>query len=336
MTGEKHKWGWQPWYCVGMTALTFPRPYLVSLQEAAGRVLESRKRGTENESFARELLAAFYTLCTRTGLDQLLDDYERVVPALAAQVATLDLDGGGPRNVRPKQLADSILSSLGLEVVDPGDRTIALDDTVRAEAAAVIASVVNVGFAVPRIRESVIARGRELCEPTYHSAFDKLAAHLDERGLRLEKQPKVPIDALHAVQRVLVDARNAVMADVAGAAIDRAKDVIGRANPEAAARIDQPISLRVTPRDVAILRAGDVPKQPNVIVESLLESLTMLAQLTWNKPEVAVRTYSIKETFVVGDQLEHPKFGRGSVTASAGQRIDVEFADGLHTLVHAR
>jgi len=319
-----------------MAALEFPRPYLASLQDSAGRLLESRKRGTEHESFARDLFAAFYTLCKRTGLDHLLADNESAVPALATQIGTLDLDGGGPRNVRPKQLADSIVSSLGLTVVDPPDRSITLDGKVRAEVAAVLASVVDVGLAVPRIRESIIARGRELCDASHHAAFDKLVAHLDERGQRLEKTPKVPLEALQAVQRVLVDARNAVMAEVAGAAIDRAKDVIARANPEAAARIDQPITLRSTPRDVAILRAGDVPKQPNVIVDSLLDSLTVLAQFTWSKPEVAVRAYSIKETFAVGDELEHPKFGRGSVTAIAAQRIEVEFPDGTHTLVHAR
>lgn len=334
--------------------LEFPRPYLVSLQEVTGRLLETRKPGTENESFARELLGGFYTLCTRTGLDRLLGELEQAFPgveagdaatlynhegavkALATQVATLELDGGGPRNVRPKQLADSIVASLGLTLVDPADRAITLDGKVRAEVAAALASVVNVGLGVPKIRESVIARGRELCPAQYHGAFDKLVAHLDERGQRLEKQPKVPLDALQTVQRVLVDARNAVMSDVAGTAIDRAKEIIARANPEAAARIDEPVTLRATPRHVAILRAGDVLKQPHVIVDSLLASLTQFAGLAWAKAEVAVRAYSIKETFAVGDELEHPKFGRGSVKACAGQRIEVEFADGTHTLVHAR
>jgi hypothetical protein len=66
----------------------------------------------------------------------------------------------------------------------------------------------------------------------------------------------------------------------------------------------------------------------------LLESLTELAQLVWRAAERPVRAYSASQTFTVGELVEHPKFGRGSVTACSVQRIDVEFADGLHTLVH--
>ena len=44
--------------------------------------------------------------------------------------------------------------------------------------------------------------------------------------------------------------------------------------------------------------------------------------------------YSATRTFAVGDLIEHPKFGRGAVVSRLARRIDVEFADGKHTLVH--
>jgi hypothetical protein len=45
--------------------------------------------------------------------------------------------------------------------------------------------------------------------------------------------------------------------------------------------------------------------------------------------------YAASRTFAVGDVIDHPKFGRGKVIATVLKRIDVEFADGTHTLVHA-
>ncbi len=52
-----------------------------------------------------------------------------------------------------------------------------------------------------------------------------------------------------------------------------------------------------------------------------------IEQLNLMQPEFVVS---------VGDLIEHPKFGRGAVVSIANQRMEVEFADGKHTLVHAR
>ncbi|MGE5182282.1 MAG: hypothetical protein ACM31C_09475, partial [Acidobacteriota bacterium] len=230
------------------------------------------------------------------------------------------------------------VAALGLTVVDEPDRTIALDDQVHSDVVAALASVVDVELAVPRLRETIIAAARERCEPGYHGAFDKITAQLDERGLRMIKQPKVPIDASHAVQRALSEARDAVLDGVSRTAIDRAKDVIARASAEAAARIDQPVTLRLTPRDVAVLRGCDarVPKLPAPFAASLLQTISELGHLAWRPAEAVARPYAPSQTFAIGDVVDHPKFGRGTVVAVSGQRVDVEFADGKHTLVHAR
>lgn len=51
----------------------------------------------------------------------------------------------------------------------------------------------------------------------------------------------------------------------------------------------------------------------------------------------AVRKYSPKEHFAVGDAIEHPKFGAGTVVRTTGEdKIEVSFADGDRVLVHAR
>ncbi len=326
------------------------------LQDLAARLLDSRKVRSEDEALARDFLAGFYEICMRSGLDGLLvelgqahppldledssglSDHPRLVPALVAQVRTMDLDGGGPRNAKPRMLADGLVAALGLTLSEEAPRAISLDDRARVEVVAALASVIDVEIALPRLRDTIIAKGRELCEARYHRAFDLIAAQLDERGMRLNKTPKVPIDALHAVQRVLFDTRNAVVGQAAGAAIDRAKPVIERADADAAARIDRPITHRLTPRDVAILRACDtrLPKLPAAVVASLLDSLTELVPIEWRAPERPVRPYAANQTFAVGDLIEHPKFGRGSVISCLAQRIEVEFPDGKHTLVHVR
>ena len=317
-------------------------------------MLDSRKVGTPLEALARDLLAGFYDICMGRGLDRVLvelaqafppldltdrsglADHEGLFAAVVTQLGAIDLDGGGPRNAKPLQLADCVVAALGLTLVDDTERAITLDDAVRTEVIAALASVIDVELAVPRIREAVIAKGRELCEGHYVAAFDRIAAQLDERGMRMLKQPKLPLDAVQAVQRVLFDARNTVIGGAARAAIDRAKQVIERVDAEAAARIDLPITHRLTPRDAAIARACDdrVPKVPAATVHSLLESLTELSRLAWRSPERPVRPYAASQTFAVGDLLDHPKFGRGSVTSIEARRIEVEFADGRHTLVH--
>jgi hypothetical protein len=320
---------------------TFPRHQLGRLHELGSRLLESRKPKTDLEPFARALLRGFVDLCTRHGLDNLVDiDDDQAVIALVAQLHKADLDGGGPRNARPGQLADALVAALGLTVVDEPDRTITLDGSVRAEVAAAIASIVEKELAVPKIKDAIVADARRRLELRYHHPLDKIAAELDERGMRLQKQLKLPLDAVQAVQRALDEARHTVMERITRAAFGRAGEIIGNADPAAAARIDQPITHELTPIDVAIVRLADprVPKSPASVVESLLDSLTELAHLAWRAPEKPVRTYSPKETYAVGELIEHPKFGRGTVSAvsSSMPRIDVEFPDGKHTLVHVR
>lgn len=335
-----------------MAALDFPRPYLAHLQELGSTLIDSRKPGTENTVVARELLASFHDICMRFGLDQLLAELEPTqplaergdladhpthLPALAAQLGTIDLDAGTPRNTKVKQLADAIVAALGLTLIDIEDRAVAVDHKVRNEVHAAMTSIVTAELAVPKIRESIIARARAATELRFHHPFDKIAAQLDERGMRIDKTPKVPLEALQTVQRHLADARNSLIDEVARTAIDRAKAIIEGASPEAAARIDAPIALRLTPRDVAIRRAQEpkLPKIPPVIVDTLLVALTELAPIGWRAPEQPLRTYGASQTFAVGERIDHPKFGRGSVTSVSPTRIEVEFEDGEHTLVHA-
>lgn len=337
-----------------MPALDFPQHQVRLLHELGARLIDSRKPQTKSEKLARELLIGFFDTCMQTGLDRVLVALEEAFPpldltdhttladhpalcaALATRLDAIHLDGGGPRNARPLQLAECLLGALGLTLTDEPDQTIELDHAVRIEVVAALASVVDVELAVPQIRETIIAKARELCEPHYHGVFGSITAQLDELGMRMLKQPKVPLDASQAVQRALSDARNAVFARVANTAFDRAKDKIMQANAEAAARIDLPVTLRLTPRDVAILRVCDarVSKVPARVVESLLGSLTEMSRLSWRAAERPVRPYAASQTFAVGELIEHPKFGRGTVISCMAKRIDVEFPDGKHTLVH--
>ena len=353
----------------------FPSQHVVLLQELATRLIDSRKPGTDLASLARDLLGGFHDLCMRLGLDGLLAalaqtfpplevaspgsagarstpegsaesindrgalaDHPVMHPGLVAQLSAIDLDGGGPRGAKPKQISDSVIAALQLVVADEADRMISLPGTARAEAVAGIASALESDLAVPRIKETIIEKGRAACEERYHSAFDKLAKNLDDRGMRIDKIPKVPIDALHAVQQVLIDTRNAVIGGMVRTAIDRAKAAIEKANPDAAARIDAPITHRLTPRDVAVLRACDpqLPKIPSAVAISVLDSLTETARLIWLAAEKPVRSYGASQSFAVGEVIEHPKFGRGEVVAAAAQRFDVEFESGKMTLVHVR
>jgi hypothetical protein len=335
-------------------SIDFPRPRIAALQTHATRLYESRRSGTDLASLARDLLLAFFDVCALAGLDRVLAElaqafppldlgdrsalatHEAVRPAMLAQLETIDLDGGTPRGTKPRQLVDCVIATLGLTLVDEPDRTIALDDAVRLEVGRAMSAVVDVELAAPKLRADVIADARARCDLRHHPSFDRVTAQLDERGLQLVKQPKVPIDALQATQYALFDARNAVIKRAAGAALDRARDVLARADAGAGARIDQPITLRMTPREVALRRACDarVNKTPARIVESLLDSLTDLLPIAWRAPVQAALPYAASRTFAVGDVIDHPKFGRGKVTATALKRIDVEFADGMHTLVH--
>jgi hypothetical protein len=334
-------------------AVPFPHRNIGALQELATRLLDARKTRTDLAVLARDLLLGFYDVCTYGGLDRVLAelaseltldvsdraalaDHEPLARALVAQLETANLDGGGPRNVRPRQLAECVVAALQLTVAEEPDRSVTLGDDVRTAVVAAIASVVDVELAAPKIREAIIADAQARTEERAHASFGKIVAQLDERGLQLVKTPKVPLDALHAVQRALNDARNAVIERVTSAAIDRVQAVIGSADADAAARLDRPITLRSTPREVAILRARDprAGKTPSFVAQSLLASVTELVPITWRAPEQKVQSYAANRTFAVGELIEHPKFGRGKVISGMANRIEVEFPDGKHTLVH--
>ena len=336
-------------------AVEFPRDEVSALQDVAAQLHASRRAGTDLKVIARDLLLGFFDVCTYAGLDRVLVELERELApiditdraaladhptlpaALVAQLEAIDLDGGGPRQAKPRQLAESVVAALGLTLVDEPDRTVELGDDVRAGVAAAIAGVVDRELAAQAMRDAIVADTRARLPESVHPAFAKGGPHLDDRGLHIARVPKVPIDALHAIQHALAEARDAFVERAATLAIDRAKDAIAHADADAAARIDQPISLRSTPRQAAIQRALDprVAKTPTAITHSLVGSLPKLARIRWRVAEKPVIPYAASRTFAVGEVVEHPKFGRGSVVTVAAQRIEVEFADGKHTLVHA-
>jgi hypothetical protein len=334
--------------------IPLPRRYLPALQTLAVRTLESHPRGADDKTLARTVLLGVADLLIQSGLEGVLVELDRASPpvpaddrhaladhpvyavSFATAIGALELDGGGPRNQRPLRLADAVLATLGLELVDDAPMT-ALPDTTRAEVVTAIASVVDVEIALPRLRDAIIELARASLELRYHHAFEKIAANLDERGMRVDKIPKVPLDAVQVVQQALADARRTHLATVGRAAIDRALPAIERADPEAAARVDKPVTHALTPRDVAIARAtaGSVPKTPSAVARALLDGLVDAARLAWSAADKPVRPYAASQVFQIGEVVEHVKFGRGEVTATGPKRIDVEFADGMHTLVHA-
>ena len=338
----------KPWSTRDVS-IAYPRSQLPALLDLAARTVESRGLKGERRVVARDLLVGFFDDCMRSGLDKLLVDLAELHPPIdlddhrsladhpqlsASLAAAINLDDGGPRNQKPQQLVDALLACLTLEVVDEPDRTITL--VGYPEVAAAIASVIDAELAVPKMRAAFIAKGRELCDPHHHAAYDKIAAALDHTGVKIEKQPKVPIDASHAAQAALFDARVAVISAAASAAIDRALPLIERENKEAAARIDQPVTLRVTPRQAAIARACETrtQKHPAAIAKVLLDGVSELARIVWQEPEKLARNYGASQTFEIGELIAHPKFGRGTVVGSTANRIEVEFADGKRTLIH--
>ena len=274
--------------------IELPEPQVTALQDHAARLFDSRKAGADLRSLARDLLHALFDVCTNAGLDKVLvelaaafppadsadrsalADHDVACAAVVAQLAAIDLDGRGPRNTKPRQLVECVVAALELAIVPAPEPRASLGGDVRVAVLSALASVVDVALAVPAIREAVVADARARCDESHHAAFTKIAAQLDERGMQLLKQPKVPIDAMQAVQRALSDARAAVIGRAASEAIDRAKAVIAASDADAAAQIDFPVTLRLTPRDVAILRASDqrLFKTPTNVVQVLLASLT--------------------------------------------------------------
>jgi hypothetical protein len=329
--------------------IEFPQPQVAALQEHTARMFDRRKAGSDLRSLARELLLAFFDVCTYAGLDKVLveletdpadrlalADREATCAALVAQLEAIDLDGGGPRNVKPRLLAESVISALGLTVVPAAEPRASLGQDVRIAVIASLHAAFDVALALPAIREAVIADARARCDESLHGVFAKIVAQLDDRGMHMLKQPKVPIDASQAVQRALSEARSAVVGRAANDAIDRAKAVIAASDAAAAKSIDAPITLKLTPREVAVARACDpsVFKTPANVVEVVLASLTELVRIVWRAPEQVVHPYSATRTFAVGDLIDHPKLGRGTVVSRLAQRIEVEFADGKRTLIH--
>ena len=307
--------------------MEFPRHRLGALLELATRLLASRKPKTDNAVFARELLSGFQEVCQRYGLDAVDINVDETGP-VAAKLAEANLDGGGPRNAKPQQVVDS----LGLTLVDAPEG-IALDDQVRVNALAAISRVMEPALALPGLRDAIIATARPRIDENHFRAFEQISAQLDDRGVRLNKTPKVPIDALQAVQRLLADARREILERAARTAIDQVKDLLPA---DAAARIDVPVSHKLTPRDVAIQRASD-PRIPlSAVVSELLAGLSDTIPIAWREAEKPVRPYGASQKFAVGELIEHPKFGRGSVLSALNGRMEVEFADGKRSLVCAK
>lgn len=53
-------------------------------------------------------------------------------------------------------------------------------------------------------------------------------------------------------------------------------------------------------------------------------------------PTHAAKRYAVATTFVLGDVVDHPKFGAGAVVRAEPTKITVQFADETRTLVHAK
>src|ERR1043165_1204231 len=99
-------------------SIDFPGPRITALQNHAARLYESRRPDTSLSSLARDLLLAFFDVCAHAGLDRVLAElaqafppldlgdrsalatHEVVLPAMVAQLETIDLDGGSPRGVK--------------------------------------------------------------------------------------------------------------------------------------------------------------------------------------------------------------------------------------------
>jgi hypothetical protein len=335
-------------------ALGFARKHVAAVHELATRVLERRGDNAKPDLLAYDLLDGFYDVCMRVALDAVIDELEqdlgltipdgsalaeepRLRADLAAKLADRSAyDPRGPRAAKPRQLADCLLATLGLAITDPVRRPVELTDEVREAVSAAIQAVVDPALAGPRLRAAILEAARASCDGR-QEAFDRVAPKLDER-LAIPRHLKLPIDVVQAVQDSLLEARAEILEKIAGEALDRARDAIAAVDPAVAARLDAPVTARLTPRQVALQRASDprLPLLPDVVGRTLLDAITELADVAWEPAVPKPRTYRATERYAVGDHIDHPKFGRGIVQAVATQRIEVEFPDGQHTLIHAR
>lgn len=327
-------------------SIAFPRRYVASLQDLATRVIERYAVDANLESIARDLLEGFADVCLLSGLDRTLEELEAglaedhglqemLVEKLSVKT---NYDPRGPRNAKAGQLVECLISVVGLEPADTDDRTMTLPHGLRLEVASALSSVIDRALAGAQLRAAIVEKARARVDEKNLQTFEKIVAQLDDRGLKITKQPKVPLDAAQAVQQNLYDARTEVIGGAAREGLDRALQVLANGSPEAAARMDESVSDTATRRDVAIRRVLDprVEKLPAAITRTLFDSIVELAQLAWAAEEAVVRPYAASQTFAVGETVEHPKFGLGKVVSAAGQRIEVEFADGKKPLVHAR
>src|SRR5579859_1124941 len=103
-------------------SIDFPAPRIAALQDHATRLYDGRRGGTNLGALARDLLLAFFDVCAQAGLDRVLAElaqafppldaadrsalasHEAVVAAVVARLGAIDLDGGGPRGAKPRQL----------------------------------------------------------------------------------------------------------------------------------------------------------------------------------------------------------------------------------------
>lgn len=53
-------------------------------------------------------------------------------------------------------------------------------------------------------------------------------------------------------------------------------------------------------------------------------------------PDKPIRTYAIGERYVLGEQIDHSKFGPGVVCGVENDKIRVNFAEGTKTLLHGK
>lgn len=326
--------------------IAFPRRHVASLQDLAARVLEKYPVDAELDAISRDLLEGFADVCLLSGLDRTLADLEAgladdhgLQEQLVAKLAVkTNFDPRGPRNAKAGQLVECLISVVGLEPTDTEDRTLTLPHGLRLEVGAALAAAIDRALGMAQMRAAIVDKARSRIQEQNLSVFEKIVAVLDERGLKITKQPKIPLDASQAVQKNLADARSEVIEAAAREALDRALAVLASGAPEAAARMDEPVSDTATRKDVAIRRVLDsrVEKIPTAVTRSLFDSIVELAHVAWAAEEVVVRPYAASQAFAVGETIEHPKFGQGKVVAVSGQRIDVEFSDGKKPLVHAR
>lgn len=325
--------------------IPFPRRQLSSLRELATQVLERRGVDGAPATLARDLLTGFSEVCRRSGQDAVvaaLAPAEGEEPPHEAALAAMlgdraKFDRGGPRSTMPAQLADCLIAAAGLELVDLEDRSVTLGDDVRRDVRAALAAVVEPDVVAAALRPAIIASARARCEERHWKAFDKMVAQLDERGVRLPAQPKVPLDAVRATQDALLAARTEILERVARAAIERAAPILTRDRPDLAARLDAPVTHELTPREIAVRRAVEVAvPSPEQVVRALFDALTELLDLAWTAPVAPTRAYAVNQRYAAGDLIEHPKFGVGTVKTASAKAVEVEFPDGTKTLLHGR